>query len=182
MSAPNNNNSSTLQSYVDSATGAVQNVIGSVTGNSADKVEAQERKNKAEAEHEASHAAVKVPGGTISTSGVAKDDPNRTEGSWNQTMGAAKEALGGFIGNESLKNSGRQQNLEGQQQEARGQVNDLGSGMGKRFQGTVGGAMANITGDSEGQAHYQRMHDEGKTQQRGVEADLQRKAEAERKE
>jgi hypothetical protein len=31
---------------------------------------------------------------------VAKDDPNRTAGSWNQTAGSAKEFVGGVIGNE----------------------------------------------------------------------------------
>ena len=37
MSA-NNNNNSTLKSYVDSATGAVQNAFGSVTGSTGDEV------------------------------------------------------------------------------------------------------------------------------------------------
>jgi len=32
------NNTSTLQSYVDTATGAVQSVVGSVLGSSGDKV------------------------------------------------------------------------------------------------------------------------------------------------
>jgi len=38
MSANNNNNSSTLKSYVDSATGAVQNVVGSIIGSTGDEV------------------------------------------------------------------------------------------------------------------------------------------------
>ena len=37
MSA-NNNNTSTLKSYVDSATGAVQNVVGSIIGSTGDEV------------------------------------------------------------------------------------------------------------------------------------------------
>ena len=82
-------------------------------------------------------------------------------------------------GTQSLKSAGRQQNLEGQQQEAKGQLNDLSSGIGSRIQGTVGGAVAGATGDSEGQAHYDQMRAEGKTQQRGVEHDLQKQAEAE---
>ncbi|KAL6415020.1 hypothetical protein AUP68_01561 [Ilyonectria robusta] len=180
MSAPNDK-PSTLQSYVDSATGTLQSALGSITGSTGDKTEGEARKDKAELENEASHAAVKVPGGTVSTSGVARDDPNRTEGSWNQTVGAAKETVGGLIGNQSLKNAGRQQNLEGQQQEARGQLSDLGSGIGDRVQGTLGGAVAGLTGDKEGQAHYNSLHDEGKTKQRGVEADLQKQAEAEHK-
>lgn len=37
MSA-NNNNNSTLKSYVDSATGAVQNAFGNLTGSTGDEV------------------------------------------------------------------------------------------------------------------------------------------------
>jgi uncharacterized protein YjbJ (UPF0337 family) len=94
-------NSSTLKSYVDSATGAAQNALGNLTGNAGDQAQGEARKNKAEAEHDLSHATAKVPGGAISGSGAfSKDDPNRTEGSWNQTVGSAKETLGGLIGNE----------------------------------------------------------------------------------
>jgi len=76
MSA-SNDNTSTLKSYVDSATGTLQSALGSVTGSNGDKAEGEARKDKAELEHDASHAAVKVPSGAISTSGVAKDDPKR---------------------------------------------------------------------------------------------------------
>lgn len=82
---------------------------------------------------------------------------------------------------QSLKSAGRQQNLEGQQQEAKGQLSDFGSGIANRAQGTVGGAVASMTGDKSGQAHYDQMRAEGKTQQRGAEYDIQKQAEAERK-
>ncbi|CRK23322.1 hypothetical protein BN1708_018021, partial [Verticillium longisporum] len=95
-----------------------------------------------------------------------KDDPDRAAGSWNQTVGSAKEAVGGLVGSQNLKEQGRQQNLEGQQQEAKGQVNDFASGVGNRLQGSVGGAVAGLTGDKSGQQHYQDLHDTGKTQQR----------------
>jgi uncharacterized protein YjbJ (UPF0337 family) len=92
---------STLKSIVDSTTGAVQNAIGSITGNTSDQAAGDLKKQKAEAEHDASHATAKLPGATISGSGAAaRDDPNRTEGSWNQTAGSAKETIGGLIGNE----------------------------------------------------------------------------------
>ncbi|PTB64221.1 hypothetical protein BBK36DRAFT_1124824 [Trichoderma citrinoviride] len=181
MSDTTNNNTkpSTLQSYVDSATGAVQNAIGNLTGNTGDQAKGQTRQEKADAEYNASQAAAKLPGGTISSTGAfAKDDPNRTEGSWNQTVGAAKETLGGLVGNESLKQSGREQNLEGQQQEAKGQIRDYSHGLGDRAQGTVGSAVAGLTGDKEGQIHYEQLHDKGKTQQRGAEVDIQKQAEA----
>jgi len=35
---------------------------------------------------------------------VAKDNPDRNAGSWNQTVGSAKEAVGGFIGSEVSTN------------------------------------------------------------------------------
>lgn len=101
MSDNSNNKPSTLQSYVDSATGAVQSAFGNLTGNTGDQAKGEVRKDKADAEYDASQAAVKLPGGTISSTGAfAKDDSNRTEGSWNQTVGAAKETLGGLVGNE----------------------------------------------------------------------------------
>jgi hypothetical protein len=80
-----------------------------------------------------------------------------------------------------LKQSGRQQNLEGREQEAKGQLSDFGSGVGNRVQGTVGSAVAGLTGDREGQAHYDQLHAEGKTRQRGAEHDIQKQAEAERR-
>ncbi|KAH0498895.1 hypothetical protein TgHK011_006121 [Trichoderma gracile] len=170
---------STLSSYLESATGAVQNAVGSLTGNKSHQAEGQVRKEKAESEYEASQAAAKLPGGTISSTGTfTRDDPNRTQGSWNQTVGAAKETLGGLTGNESLKQSGREQNLEGQQQEAKGQVRDFGQGLSDRAQGAVGSAVAGLARDKEGQARYEELHDKGKTQQRGAEVDIQKQAEA----
>uniref|UniRef100_A0A1Y1N9Y6 CsbD-like domain-containing protein n=1 Tax=Photinus pyralis TaxID=7054 RepID=A0A1Y1N9Y6_PHOPY len=173
---------STLQSYVDSATGAVQSALGSLTGNTGDQAKGEAKKDDAKVEHEASQASVKVPGATVSSDGgVSKDHPDRSAGNWNQTVGSAKEAIGGLVGSENLKSAGREQNLEGQQQEAKGQLNDLGSGMAARAQGTVGGAISNLTGDKEGQAHYDQMRADGKAEQRGVEHDLEKRAEAEQK-
>ncbi len=79
---------------------------------------------------------------------------------------------------QSLKQSGREQNLSGQQQEARGQANDLVSGVVDRITGAVGGAFSSVTGNTNAQAEYQKQHDTGKTQQRGVEHDLQKQGEA----
>jgi uncharacterized protein YjbJ (UPF0337 family) len=94
-------NTSTLQSYVDSASGYVQSAIGSISGSTADQNEGQAKQQKAELENEASHATAKVGGFSASSSGaITKDDPNRQAGSWNQTIGSAKEAVGGLIGSE----------------------------------------------------------------------------------
>ncbi|KAK3986325.1 hypothetical protein QBC44DRAFT_248453 [Cladorrhinum sp. PSN332] len=172
------NNTSTLKSYVDSATGAAQNLVGSILGTTGDKAEGQAKRDKAQAEHDASHATVKLPGATATADGVAKDHPDRTAGSWNQTAGSAKEFVGGVIGSENLKQEGRKQNVEGQEQEAKGQINDLTSGVADRVAGTVGSGVAAISGDRVKQAQYQDQHDEGKTKQRGAEHDIKKQAEA----
>ncbi|XDG04155.1 hypothetical protein ABKA04_003770 [Annulohypoxylon sp. FPYF3050] len=175
-----NDNTSTLKAAVDSATGTVQNAFGSVTGNTAHQAEGQTKQNKAEVENDASHATAKIPGFTASSSGaVTKDDPNRTSGAYNQTMGSAKEFVGGLTGSEALKAAGRQQNQEGQQQEAKGQLNDYAGGISDRVAGTIGGAFAGITGNKAAESEYQRQHDAGKTTQRGAEADIVKKADAE---
>jgi len=165
---------STLQSYVDSATGAVQSALGSLTGNTVDQASGEQKKNHAEAEKELSHAGGNIGGYSLSASGIAKNDPNRSDGSWNQTMGSAKEALGNLTGIDSLKQEGAKQNAEGKEQEARGQLSDLGSGISDRVSGAVGGAVAGLTGDRAEQEKRNLQHDQGKTLQRGAEADIQK--------
>lgn len=93
-------------------------------------------------------------------------------------MGSLKEAGGNLIGNESLRQAGREQNQLGQEQEAKGQLSDLGQGISDRVKGSLGGAVAGLTGDREAQAKFADQHDEGKTRQRGVEMDLNKQAEA----
>jgi len=71
-----------------------------------------------------------------------------------------------MFGAEGLKQEGIRQNQHGKAMEAQGQLSDFGSGAADRFQGTVGGAFSSLTGDKAGQAHYQQLHDQGKTTQR----------------
>lgn len=171
------------------------------------QAEGELKQEKAHAEHAASHDTAKVPGFTATSDGaVAADHPDRTSGSWKQTAGAAKEFIGGAVGSEvclfatsisiilssstdssltyqllqDLKQAGRQQNREGQEQEARGQVKDLGEGAKDRFTGQLGNAAAALVGDREKQAEYQTQHDVGKAQQRGAEHDIQKEAEAQK--
>jgi len=166
---------SSLQSYVDSASGVVQSAIGSLTGSTSDQNAGQAKQDKSTLENQASHATAKIGNYSASSSGaITKDDPNRTTGSWNQTLGSGKEFVGGLVGSEDLKKEGHQQNLEGQAQEAQGQLNDYGSGVVNRVGGAVGGAVAGLTGDREAQLKAQEQHDAGKTQQRGAEADIQK--------
>ncbi|KAI1497091.1 hypothetical protein F5X99DRAFT_33605 [Biscogniauxia marginata] len=174
-------NTSTLQSAIDTVTGAAQSAYGSLTGNTADQAQGQSKQNKGDAEHDASQATAKGPGFTLSSSGaVKKDDPDRISGSYNQTAGAAKEFVGGLTGAESLKAAGRRQNQEGQQQEAKGQVNDYTGGVADRVTGTVGGAVAGLTGNQKAKADFENQHDTGKTQQRGAEHDILKNAEADK--
>jgi uncharacterized protein YjbJ (UPF0337 family) len=79
--------------------------------------------------------------------GVAQDDQRRTEGSYNQTVGAAKESIGNLIGAEGMKQDGIRQNREGKGMEAEGQLSDLGKGVGDRVQGSLGAGIAGLTGN-----------------------------------
>lgn len=176
-----NDNTSTLQSYMDSATGAVQSGIASITGSAGDQANANQHKAQADAEKDLSHSAAKAGPFTMSSSGVpAQDNQDRTQGQYDQTMGSLKETTGNLLGNENLKQQGREQNMQGQGQEAKGQLSDLGQGLGDRIGGTVGSAYAQVTGNTSAKQAYEDQHDEGKTRQRGVELDLQKQAEAER--
>ena len=99
-------NTSTLQSYIDSATGAAQSVLGSITGSTTDQQAGQNKQDKARLENDASHAAVSGLGFSASSSGaVTKNDPNRQEGSWNQTIGSGKEMVGNLVGSEVCTSS-----------------------------------------------------------------------------
>jgi len=169
---------STLQSYVDKATGLAQSALGSVTGNQADKNQAEQKKAEADARNDISHAGANICGFSVSAQGVAANDPNRSAGSWNQTVGAGKEAVGGALGFEGLRKEGEQQNAEGKGQEAQGQVSDLGKGISDRVGGTVGGTLAGLTGDEAEKKRRELQHDQGKTLQRGVESEVTKKAEA----
>ena len=93
-------------------------------------------------------------------------------------MGAAKETIGNAFGAEGLKKEGQQQNAQGKGMEAEGQLSDFGGGIKDRAHGALGGAATGITGDREKQLKYQEMHDDGKTQQRSAEHDIQKQADA----
>merc|ERR1711977_755160 len=165
-----NDNTSSLQSVMDTATGYINSGIAAVTGSAGDQAKADQYKTKGEAESDLSHTAAKAGPFTISSSGApAKDNSQRTQGQWDQTVGSA-----------DLKQQGREQNLQGQSQEAKGQLSDLGKGVSDRVQGAVGGAAAALTGDRAEQQRYADVHDEGKTRQRGVELDLDKQAAAQK--
>merc|ERR1711939_53166 len=158
-----NDNTSSLQSVMDTATGYINSGIAAVTGSAGDQAKADQYKTKGEAESDLSHTAAKAGPFTISSSGApAKDNSQRTQGQWDQTVGSAKETVGNLVGGADLKQQGREQNLQGQSQEAKGQLSDLGKGVSDRAE----------------QQRYADVHDEGKTRQRGVELDLDKQAAA----
>jgi uncharacterized protein YjbJ (UPF0337 family) len=176
MSSDNKDSSSTLQSYIDSASATVQNALGSITGNASDQAKADKKNAEAQAEHDLSHTGANLGPISVSASGVAANDPNRQAGSWNQTIGAGKEFIGNLVGAEGLKQEGIKQNQDGKAQEAQGQLSELGQGITNRAKGALGGAVAGLTGDAEEQEQRRLQHDQGKTLQRGVESDLQKQA------
>ena len=148
-----------------------------MTGSAGDQANADRTQAQAKAEKDASHAAIKAGPYTLSSSGVpAKDSSDRTQGAWDQTIGSGKETVGNLIGSEDLKRQGREQNAAGRVQEAKGQLDDLSSGIGDRLSGAVGGAVAGLTGDRAAQQKYANQHDEGKSRQRGAEMDINRQA------
>lgn len=150
---------STVQSYIDSATGAIQSGVASLTGSTGDQANADQSRAKAEAEHELSNSAAKAGPYTISSTGApAKDNTDRTQGQWDQTIGSVKEAAGNLLGSENLRQQGRDQNRAGQEQEAKGQLSDLGQGISDRVGGAIGGTYASLTGDKTAQAAYQEQH------------------------
>jgi len=55
---------------------------------------------------------------------------------------------------------------------------DLGEGVSGRVKGTVGSAVAGLTGDRDEQAKYNMQRDNAKAQQRSAEAGIQKQADA----
>ncbi|KAE8147817.1 putative mismatched base pair and cruciform DNA recognition protein [Aspergillus avenaceus] len=164
-----------IQSYIDSATGLAQRAVNSVTGNSTTEESTQ---NKANTEQKTTDSATKIGPITADphTGATAQDREQRATGSWDQTVGSAKESLGNLIGNENLRRQGEDQNLRGKGAEAEGQLKDFGEGAADRVQGGLGKVAAAATGDRGEEEKWTRLHDEGKVRQRGAEADMQRKA------
>ncbi|KAH0611133.1 uncharacterized protein H6S33_011560 [Morchella sextelata] len=175
MSGVDNTQPSTVKSYIDSGVAAVQNAVGSLTGNPADQQAADNRKAHADLEHDASHASAKAGPFNLSSSGAATiDNKNRRDGKADQLIGSGKEFVGNAVGSDNLRREGRQQNSEGQGKEAAGQVADFASGVVNRVTGTIGSVASGIVGNKEAQTDFNTQHDKGKTSQRGVEADLQK--------
>ncbi|PLB53422.1 putative mismatched base pair and cruciform DNA recognition protein [Aspergillus steynii IBT 23096] len=179
MSSENSSeNPSTLKSYVDSATGLAQRAMGTVTGDSSTKTEGETTQSTASAENTASHETAKLGPVTADphTGATATDHPQRNTGNWDQTIGSAKESLGNLTGYEGLRREGVEQNSRGKAAEAEGQLRDFGSGLKDRAQGGLGKVAAAAKGDREEEAEWERMHDQGKVQQRGAEVDMQKRA------
>lgn len=77
-----------------------------------------------------------------------------------------------MIGNKGLREGGAEQNAAGKEQEAKGQLKDLGEGIENRAKGALGSIGAAVQGDHEKEQEWRDRHDEGKVRQRGAEADI----------
>ncbi|EKV16099.1 Mismatched base pair and cruciform DNA recognition protein, putative [Penicillium digitatum PHI26] len=173
----NTGNVSTAQSYLNQATGLAQRTMGAVTGDSSTQAKGELKHEEGQAKKEASHKNAKLGSVTAdpNTGAVAKDNPTRDTGSWDQTVGSAKESLGNLIGNENLRRTGVEQNAAGKEQEAKGQIKDWGEGIQNRAKGTLGSIGAAVTGNRSEEEKYRDLHDEGKVRQRGAEVDMAKK-------
>ncbi|GKZ28210.1 hypothetical protein AbraIFM66950_000021 [Aspergillus brasiliensis] len=170
--------SSTVKSYIDQATGMVQRAAGSLTGDSPTHSTGTATQSQGEAEHAASQNNFTKLGPVTAdpaTGATATDHPQRSNGSWDQTVGSAKESLGNLIGNEGLRKAGQEQNAAGKQAEAEGQVRDWQEGVKGRAKGAVGKVAAAATGDDEEEQKWRDIHDEGKVRERGVEQEVQKR-------
>ena len=83
-----------------------------------------------------------------------------------------------MLGAESLRQDGARQNQLGKQQQAEGQVRDMGQGVMDRAKGTLGGVVAEAVGDHSEADRRRVQREDGKARQRGVELELQKEAEA----
>jgi uncharacterized protein YjbJ (UPF0337 family) len=101
------------------------------------------------------------------------DHPDRAQGRWEQTVGSAKETLGGLTGSANLKQQGADQRRAGEQKEAVGQMSDLGQGAADRAEGAMRSAIAGFKGDHEERAKWDAVHDRGKEVQRSVEKEVE---------
>jgi uncharacterized protein YjbJ (UPF0337 family) len=80
---------------------------------------------------------------------VTVDNEDRTAGKKDQLVGSGKEFIGNAVGSADLKREGRQQNQEGQGREAAGQLKDYVGGAADRVTGTIGSAVAGLTGNTQ---------------------------------
>jgi len=160
---------SSARAMLNSAAGTVRGGVAQVTGNPSDQAAADKKKDSAQSEWDASHAAVKVGPATLTPSGAHIDNQDRREGQWKETVGSAKESVGSLVGSKDLQQEGRDQSQEGQAQSAMGQATDWILGSVDRLTGSVNAAANALMGDSAAAQANQEIHDKGKAQQRSAE-------------
>jgi len=173
---------STIGGYANQAVGTVQDAFGQLTGTGQSQSQGETRRDVGQDQVDASRTSAKIgPVTATAEGGVHVDSQKRTDGSWNQTLGSGKQFIGGVIGSDSLKQQGREQYDRGVQEEAEGRAQDYVQGVSDRVKGTIGTMTADLVGNPDAKAEYQRQHDDGKAGQRSVEDDLQREADSEQR-
>jgi indoleamine 2,3-dioxygenase len=116
---------------------------------------------------------------TVSKAPSASSPPPPS-GTYNQTIGSAKQSVGTLIGNESLRRQGEEQNEKGKEEEAARQVRDWGEGVGQRVKGKAGEVYSSMKPEEPGQEgvdrlKYKQMHDEGKAKQEQTHEEIDRR-------
>ena len=100
-------------------------------------------------------SAFVIQGGyDIDATGIPKPPDERIHAKWAQTVGSDTQTIGNVGGVQDWKQAGREQNLSGQSQEAKGQLSDAGQGMYDRVTGHVGAAGSAIMSDKERESRY----------------------------
>jgi len=157
----------------ESTLGRAQGAIGDALGNKTLKDLGDSYvKSGEERTTQSSGTAAAGPFSATSKGGVAKENSDRTEGSWNSTVGEGKEKVGNFVGSDSLRKSGVEQNAQGVGQKAAGQFKDTAQGLGESIQGNVGGAAAGLVGNNVEKEKLYRKAEDGKARLAGVHNDV----------
>lgn len=129
------------------------------------------QREQASVKHDASQAGTSVGGVSISGSGVAANDERRAQGQADQTTAHLKQAVGGIF-SDDLKRQGEREQADAEATQASGQASDLTTGVLDRAAGAVKQAVA--ADGTTAHAAAKAQHDQGKTLQRGVEAEVKK--------
>jgi len=147
----------TDKSYLQSATETVQKVVDSV----AETV-------RGAGTQPSTDKAQKPEGDKVQKTAPQPPPPS---GTYNQTVGSAKQTVGAAIGNERLRREGEEQNARGQEEEARRHLQDWGEGVQGRVKGKIGEALA----PGETSEDWKKVHDDAKLKQKMTEEKMDRR-------
>jgi len=157
LSAPQDTDT-TQKTYLQSATETVQKVVDSMaeTVRGGGTTQPSDDKAQKPSDDKDQKSAPEAPQPT---------------GTYNQTVGSAKQAAGAALGNERLRREGEEQNARGQEEEAKRHLQDWGEGVQGRVKGKVGEALA--PGDVAGD--WTKVHEDAKAKQKMAEEKMEKR-------